>query len=227
LTEEWCIGKPDGAYIACMEDVLDVYEAPSDPTQPRICFDELPCQLLGDLLVPLPMQPGSARKEDYEYERLGTCSLFLAYDLDRGRRYLQVRDRRTKADYADFWDWLTTTHYPDTPKLRIIQDNLNTHTYGSFYEHLPAPRAHQLKNQLDFHFTPKHGSWLNMAEIELSVLVRQCLDRRIPAQQELEREALAWQTERNDAAIQIAWTFTTSKARVKLHRHYQHLNSKH
>jgi len=220
------MGKPDGAYIACMEDVLDVYEEPADPARPRLCFDELPCQLLGDILVPLPMRPGSSRKEDYEYERLGTCSLFLAYDLDRGQRYLQVRSQRTKADYADFWDWLTTTHYPNVAELRVIQDNLNTHSYGSFYEHLPAQRAHQLKNQLDFHFTPKHGSWLNMAEIELSVLVRQCLDRRIPSQQVLAHEALAWQTERNQAAIQIAWTFTTTKARSKLSRHYHNLNSK-
>lgn len=209
-----------------MEDILDVYEQPSEPTQPRICFDELPCQLLGETLAPIPMQPGSPRKEDYEYERCGTCSLLLAYDLDSGRRYLQVREHRTKADYADFWDWLTATYYADTPLIQVIQDNLNTHTYGSFYEHLAAPRAHQLKHQLQFHFTPKHGSWLNMAEIELSVLVRQCLDRRIPSLQVLEREALAWQDERNQAAIQINWTFTTAKARVKLHRHYEHLNSK-
>jgi hypothetical protein len=209
-----------------MEDVLDVYEQPPDPERPRLCFDELPCQLLGDTLVPLPMQPGRTRKEDYEYERKGTCTLFLAYDLDRGQRYIQVRDQRTKADYAAFWDWLTTTHYPDTPKIQVIQDNLNTHSYGSFYEHLPAERAHQLKNQLEFHFTPKHGSWLNMAEIELSVLVRQCLNRRIPSQQLLEGEALAWASERNEAGIRIAWTFTTSKARLKLKRHYQNLNSK-
>lgn len=209
-----------------MEDVLDTYEQPSDPARPRICFDEMPCQLLGEIVVPLPMQPDSPRKEDYEYERHGTCSLLLAYDLDSGMRYLQVRDRRTKADYADFWDWLTTTHYADTPTIQVIQDNLNTHTYGSFYENLPAQRAHELKNQLQFHFTPKHGSWLNMAEIELSVLARQCLDRRIPSQQALEHESLAWQNERNDAAIQVAWTFTTAKARAKLHRHYENLNSK-
>ena len=191
--------------------MLDLYERAAVPTMPRLCFDELPCQLLGDTLLPIPMQPGQTRKEDYEYARFGTCSLLLAYDIDRGQRYLQVRDRRTKADYADFWHWLTTTHYPDTPKIQVIQDNLNTHTYGSFYEHLPAQRAHQLKNQLEFHFTPKHGSWLNMAEIELSVLVRQCLDRRIPSQEILAHEALAWQTARNQAAIRIAWSFTTTQ----------------
>jgi hypothetical protein len=208
-----------------MEDILDIYERSTPSAIPRLCFDELPCQLLGDTLRPIPMQPGQTRKEDYEYERLGTCSLLLAYDIDRGQRYLQVRDRRTKADYADFWHWLTTTHYPNTPKIQVIQDNLNTHTYGSFYEHLPTQRAHQLKNQLEFHFTPKHGSWLNMAEIELSVLVRQSLDRRIPSQQVLEREALAWQTARNQAAIRIVWSFTTSDARKKLNRHYLHLFS--
>lgn len=208
-----------------MEDILDIYERSTPSAIPRLCFDELPCQLLGDTLRPIPMQPGQTRKEDYEYERLGTCSLLLAYDIDRGQRYLQVRDRRTKADYADFWHWLTTTHYPNTPKIQVIQDNLNTHTYGSFYEHLPTQRAHQLKNQLEFHFTPKHGSWLNMAEIERSVLVRQSLDRRIPSQQVLEREALAWQTARNQAAIRIVWSFTTSDARKKLNRHYPHLFS--
>ena len=226
MTETWCIAKPNGDYIACLEDVLDVYEQPSDPKQPRICFDELPCQLLGDTLLPLLMQPDSSRKQDYEYERCGTCSLLLAYDLDRGMRYLQVRERRTKADYAQFWDWLTATYYADAPRIQVIQDNLNTHTYGSFYEHLPVQRAHQLKNQLHFHFTPKHGSWLNMAEIELSVLVRQCLDRRIPSRQALEREALAWQAQRNAAAIHIAWTFTTTTARAKLHRHYENLYPK-
>ena len=138
-----------------------------------------------------------------------------------------MRNQRTKADYADFWDWLITTHYPDTAKLQVIQENLNTHAYGSFYEHIAPPRAHHLKNQLEFHFTPKHGSWLNMADIELSVLVRQALDPRIPAQVALEHEALAWQHERNDAAVQITWSFTTAKARQKLKLHYSNLNSNH
>lgn len=207
-----------------MEDVLDVYERPADPGVGRIGFDELPCQLLGDGIAPLPMQPARARKEDYEYERHGTCAVLLAYDLDRGKRYLQVRRQRTKADYADFMDWLVATHYAATPKIQVVQDNLNTHTYGAFYEHLPAERAHELKHTLEFHFTPKHASWLNMAEIELSVLVRQCLDRRLASPEELQREALAWQHERNDAAVQIAWTFTTQKARVKFQRHYKKLN---
>jgi hypothetical protein len=209
-----------------MEDVLDVYERPPDPKMARLCFDELPCQLLGEVIAPLPMQPGREHKEDYEYERHGTCALLLAYDLDRGKRYLQVRKQRTKADYANFMDWLVSTHYAATTKVQVVQDNLNTHTYGAFYEHLPAERAHELKNTLEFHFTPKHGSWLDMAEIELSVLVRQCLDRRIASPEELEREAFAWQNERNDTTVKIAWTFTTPKARLKFQRHYKKLNSK-
>lgn len=209
-----------------MEAVLDVYEQPPDPERPRLCCDDLPCQRLGDTLVPLPMQPGRTRKEDYEYERMGTCTLCLAYDLDRGQRSIQVRNQRTKTDYAAFWDWLTTTHYPDTPKIQVIQDNLNPHSYGSFYVHLATERAHPLKNQLEFHFTPKHGSWLNMAEIELSVLVRQGLDRRLPAQHRLEAAALAGASERNEVGIQIVWTFTTTTAQLKLKRHYQNLNCK-
>jgi hypothetical protein len=165
-----------------------------------------------------------AGNEDYEYERQGTCALLLAYDLDRGKRYLQVRKQRTKADYADSMDGLVSTHYAATTKVQVVQDNLNTHPSGAFYEHLSAERAHELKNTLEFHFTPKHGSWLNIAEIELSVLVRQCLDRRIASPEELEREALAWQNERNDATVKIAWTFTTQKARVKFQRHYKKLN---
>ena len=208
-----------------MEDVLDVYEQPSDPSRPRICFDEMPYQLVGDVLVPLPMIPGHNRKEDYEYERLGTYSILFAYDVDNGKRYLQIREQRTKADYAHFWDWLTTTHYPQVKQIHVIQDNLNTHTYGSFYAHLPATRAHQLRRQLAFHFTPKHGSWLNMAEIELAVLSRQTLARRFATYDQFVAESLAWQDQRNAAHIHIAWSFTTTNARSKLRRHYLTLNS--
>lgn len=204
---------------------MDLYEQPSEPTRPRLCFDELPYQLVGDVLVPLPMMPGHQRKEDYEYERLGTYAILLAYDVDNGKRYLQVREQRTKADYAHFWDWLTTTHYPTVKQIDVVQDNLNTHNYGSFYEHLPATRAHQLKQQLAFHFTPKHGSWLNMAEIELSVLSRQALDRRFVGYEAFVAESFAWQDKRNAANIQICWSFTTTNARSKLRRHYRSLNS--
>ena len=203
-----------------MEDVLDIYEQPANPQRPRLCFDELPCQLLGDRLVPLEMRPGDTRKEDYDYERYGTCSLLLAYDIDRGKRYLQVRDQRTKADYAAFWDWLVTTHYPTTPKIQVIQDNLNTHSYGSFYEHLPAQRAHHLKHQLEFHFTPKHGSWLNMAEIEINMMDRECLARRIGDADVLEREITSWSKQRNKEKKKIQWSFTRRDADKKLSKYY-------
>lgn len=171
------------------------------------------------------MQPGQPRKVDYEYVRQGTCVVLLAYDIERGQRYVQVRTRRTKQDYAEFVDWLVSTHYPDTQHILLVQDNLNTHTYGAFYEHLPCDRAFQLRQQLEFHFTPKHASWLNMAELEFAALVRQCLDRRLASHADLEREVLAWQDERNAAATTIQWTFTLSEARQKLKRHYLAVNA--
>lgn len=207
-----------------MEDVLDLYARPADETVARICFDERPCQLLGDVMVPLPMTPGHPHKEDYEYKRQGTAVILLAYDIDRGHRYLQVRARRTKADYTDFMAWLVRTHYPTTPNIQVVQDNLNTHTYGSFYEHLPYARAHELRNQLEFHFTPKHASWLNMAELEFAALGKQCLDHRIATQALLEQEALAWQDERNQQTHRIVWSFTTTHARQKLKRLYKAVN---
>ena len=205
--------------------MLALYNRPAVPGVSRLCFDERPCQLLGDALVPLPMQPGKRRKVDYEYVRQGTCVVLLAYDLERGQRYVQVRARRTKQDYAEFMEWLVSTHYPDTQKLLVVQDNLNTHSYGAFYEHLPCARAFDLRQRLEFHFTPKHASWLNMAELEFAALVRQCLDRRLASQAQLEREVLAWQDERNAAATTIQWTFTVSTARHKLNRHYQSVHS--
>lgn len=209
-----------------MEDVLDLYAQPAHPDVARICFDERPCQLLADILAPLPMRPGQPVRADYEYKRQGTAVVLLAYDIDRGRRYLQVRHQRTKADYADFMDWLVRTHYPTTTTIQLVQDNLNTHTYGAFYEHLPCQRARELSNQLKFHFTPKHASWLNMAELEFAALVKQSLDRRVDSITQLEQEALAWQDERNRLAVCIDWTFTTTDARHKLKRHYQTVNPK-
>ncbi len=208
-----------------MEDVLALYSRPTTPGVSRLCFDERPCQLLGDVLIPLPMQAGQSRKVDYEYVRQGTCVVLLAYDIERGQRYVQVRARRTKQDYAEFMDWLVSTHYPDTQKLLLVQDNLNTHSYAAFYEHLPCERAFDLRQRLEFHFTPKHASWLNMAELEFAALVRQCLDRRLASQAELEQEVLAWQEERNATATTIHWTFTLSDARHKLKRHYQSVYS--
>ncbi len=205
--------------------MLAVYNRPTVPGVSRLCFDERPCQLLDDGLVPLPMQPGKSRKVDYEYVRQGTCVVLLAYDLERGQRYVQVRARRTKQDYAEFMQWVVSSHYPDARKLLLVLDNLNTHSYGAFYEQLPCERAFDLRQRLEFHFTPKHASWLNMAELEFAALVRQCLDRRLASQAQLEHEVLTWQDERNAAATTIQWTFTVSDARHKLKRHYQSVNS--
>lgn len=209
-----------------MEDVLDLYQAFLDPARPRLCFDERPCQLLGQVVAPLPMQRGRAKREDYEYTRQGTAVVLLAYDLDRGRRFVEVRHRRTKADYAEFMRRLVQAHYADVLQIRLVQDNLNTHSYGSFYEHLEVETAHWLKNKLEFHFTPKHGSWLNLAELELSALSRQCLDRRIESLEALAQEVKAWEQQRNEQGVKLSWSFTTRGAREKLKRHYDNLRPK-
>jgi hypothetical protein len=224
LKKQWCIGTIDGPYLANMEDVLDVYAQPAEGLIARLCFDERPCQLLGEVLAPLPPAPGQPTRQDYEYERNGTACVLLAYDLDTQQRYVQVRKQRTKKDYAEFMDWLLKTHYSEKQQVHLVQDNLNTHQAGSFYERLAVERAHQMKNQLTFHYTPKHGSWLNMAEIEFSALAKQCLDRRIATIEALEQEVLAWIQERNEKKVPIKWLFDTPKARTKLKRHYVKLN---
>lgn len=196
-----------------------------NPKVARLCFDECPCQLLADFVEALPMRPGLVSKQDYEYIRQGTGVILLAYDLDTGQRYVQVRRQRTKRDYAQFMCWLITTHYADVECVQLVQDNLNTHTYGAFYEHLPADQAHALMTKINFHFTPKHASWLNMAELEFSVLARQCLGQRFTTLAHLQQAVCAWVQERNRAVIRIRWTFTTHDARLKLRRHYLNLNS--
>jgi len=158
--------------------VLDLYEQPYDPKHPVICFDERPCQLIGDAIIPVPIKPGSPKKEHYEYIRNGTCCIFLAFEPRAGNRIVCVKERRTRVDYADFMKTLAL-RYPEAETILLVQDNLNTHTAGSFYEALPPEEAFKLARRFEFHFTPRKGSWLNMAEIELSVLSKQCLDRRI------------------------------------------------
>jgi len=202
-----------------LEDLLDLYAQPYDPQQPVICVDERPCQLIGDRLTPLPMQPGQPKKEDTQYERHGVCCLLLAVEPLAGVRFAQVRSRRTARDYAEFMQALTA-QYPEAACLRIVQDNLNTHTPGSFYQRFDPATAWALKQRFEFHATPTHASWLNMAEIELSAISKQCLDRRIASMEELEREALACVNERNEHASKITWQFTTNDARKKLKRHY-------
>ena len=222
-----------------MEEILDVYSQPvadqpvadqpvaaigdssSEPASTvRLCFDERPCQLIGQVMAPLPMQAAKPLKQDYEYERNGTACVLLAYDLDSHQRYVQVREQRTKKDYAQFMDWLVKEHYPKAQKIHLVQDNLNTHQAGSFYQHLPLQRAYELKHKFLFHYTPLHASWLNMAEIEFSALSKQCLDRRIEDIDTLRREVLAWSKERNQNKVKIHWLFDTPKARAKFKRHY-------
>jgi hypothetical protein len=205
-------------FIWHMEDVLDVYEQPYDPKRPVICFDERPCQLIGDVIVPIPIKPGSPKKEHYEYVRNGTCCIFLAFEPRAGKRLISVKEHRTKVDYADFMKMLAQ-HYPDADTILLVQDNLNTHTAGSFYEALPPDDAFELAKRFEYHYTPKKGSWLNMAEIELSALSKQCLDRRIVDMEKLADEVSAWERERNAIGATVRWRFNKDNARVKLQRH--------
>ena len=203
-----------------MEDILDLYEQPYDSKHPLVCFDERPCQLLGDLVAPLPMKPGRVRKEDYTYQRHGTCCLLIAFEPLTGRRVVQVRAHRTKRDYAQFMKTLVEMYYPNVDYIRLVQDNLNTHSAGAFYEAFDPEAAHDLKSKFEYHYTPKKASWLNMVEIELSILSKQCLDRRIPSMSELAKEVKALVQKRNRAHATVNWRFTTSQARVKLHKRY-------
>ena len=220
----WCIGIINGEYLANMEDVLDLYAQPQQEGIARLCFDERPCQLIGQVLTPIPPKPNSTKKEHQEYLRNGVCNVLLAYDIDTGQRYLKVTTTKTKADYTDFMQWIVKEHYLNVTKIKLVQDNFGTHSYGAFYENLPFEEARKLKNKLEFHFTPKHGSWLNMAEMEFSSLSRQCLDRRIESQEKLESEALIWQKNRNLKAVKVNWSFTTEKARTKLENRYKEIN---
>ncbi len=202
-----------------MEHLLALYEWPYDPLKPVICIDERPCQLVGDLILPLPMQPGKLRREDYEYKREGTCCVFIAVEPLRGWRYLEVRAHRTKVDYAEFMRNVAA-QYALEAQLHVVQDNLNTHTAGSFYAAFEPEEAFRLAQHFDFHYTPIHGSWLNMAEIELAALSKQCLDRRIGDQKTLQQEAKAWEKQRNEAEIKIQWRFTKRQARKKFKKKY-------
>lgn len=208
-----------------MEDVLALYEQSYDPLRPVVCFDERPWQLLGDILAPLPMKPGSPMRQDYEYERNGTCCIFLAFDPFRGWRFVQIRARRTARDYAAFMQELVDTHYPGIECMRLVQDNLNTHTPGSFYHAVAPQEAFECAQKFELHYTPRKGSWLNMAEIELAALAKQCLDRRISDVQTLQKETALWTARRNKACKTVHWKFTPSEARSKLKSKYPMLQN--
>lgn len=207
-----------------MEDVLSFYNWQSDEKLARICFDERPCQLLADVIAPLPLKEGKALREDSQYTRHGTAVILLAYDIDTGKRYVEVRERRTKKDYAAFMQHLLDEHYRDKTNVHVVQDNLNTHTFGAFYEHLPAPKARAMTSKFIFHFTPKHGSWLNMAEIEFSALARQCLGRRINSIDTLSKQVSIRAQERNKQSVKVHWSFTVDIAREKLSSQYEKVN---
>ncbi|MGH3952310.1 MAG: IS630 family transposase [Pseudonocardiaceae bacterium] len=221
LKKQWTIpANANGEFAARMEDVLDVYARPHDPEVPVVCMDEKPYQLLAHAREPIPAAPGSDAKIDSEYVRCGTCSIFVWVEPLAGRRRVVARRQRTRVDWAHEVDHLLNLDYPGAAKVVLVMDNLNTHTLGSLYEAFEPAKARALAQRLEIHYTPKHGSWLNIAEIELSALTRQCLDRRIEDLELLNTELAAWQTETNADQRQVQWHFTTSDARTRLRHLY-------
>lgn len=216
----WCIGTPSASYVAKMEDVLDVYQRPYDPLRPVVCFDEGGKELRDTPQGTLPRQPGQASKQDYEYERFGKANLFLWVEPLAGRRGVRVTERHTYADTAHFLRALVDEEYPEAEAVVLVCDNLAPHGPACLYASFEPEEAHRINRKIEWHYTPEHGSWLNMAECELSVLQRQCLERRIPDAETLAREAAAWEQQRNAISVQIHWQFTTADARIKLRRLY-------
>ena len=208
--------KENADFVAAMEDVLEVYQRPYDPLRPQVCVDETSKQLTKEIRTPLPTGPGRPARVDSEYERNGTANLFMLFEPLRGWRHVEVTERRTKIDFAHVIRDLVDGHYPQAETIVLVMDNLNTHKVASLYEAFPPAEARRLIEKLEIHYTPKHGSWLDMAETELGVLSRQCLDRRLPDRETLTREVAAWETSRNAAESKVHWRFTTADARIKL-----------
>ncbi len=207
-----------------MEELLDLYAQPYNPDYPVVCFDERPCFLIGDTIAPIPTQEGKVAKEHYSYQKNGSCCLLAAIEPLKGNRFAKVYAQRTRKEYTDFMQMLSK-QYPDAKKIKVVQDNLNTHKTASFYQHLPADEAFALAQRFEFHYTPKSASWLNMIEIEFSALSRQCLNRRIPSQEKLTEEIATIIEERNKNKIKIDWQFSIKNARTKLNNKYQAVNS--
>ena len=203
-----------------MEDLLDLYAEPYDPRYPVICFDEVPYQLISEKQKPLPIQPGKPQRYDYEYQRQGTCNLFMFLQPLLGWRHVKITAQRTKQDFAHCIQDLADIHFSEAEKIRVVLDNLNIHTPAAFYETFPPEQARTLARKIEFHYTPKHSSWLNMAEVEISVLYEQCLDRRLGQLNRLQNEIAAWQAERNARQATIDWRFSITNARDKLKRLY-------
>jgi transposase len=216
----WCIAKIDADYIACMEDLLDLYAEPHDPKRPVVCFDESPIQLIGEIRVPITPKPGKRYRYDSEYKRNGTANLFVMVDANRSWRKVKVTDRRANQDFAVCMRDLANVDYPNAEKIRVVMDNLSTHTASAIYQTFPADEARRILRRLEFHYTPRHASWLNMVEIEIGVIRRQCLDRRIDSRARLETEIRAWQRQRTQSGMRIRWMFSTDQARVKMAKSY-------
>jgi len=210
----------NAAFVAGMEDVLEVYQRPRDPACPMVCVDETSKQLIAETRVPITAKPGRPARHDYEYERNGTANLFMMFAPLEGSRHVKVTDRHAAVDYAQILKELSDTHFPKAEKIVLVQDNLSTHKPASLYEAFPAPEARRLVERFEWHYTPKHGSWLNMAESELGTLSSQCLDRRIPDKETLIGEVAAWENRRNKNHTKADWQFTTADARIKLKRLY-------
>ena len=220
----WCIPKVDGEYVARMEDVLDLYAEPPDPKRPVVCFDESPVQLIGETRQPIPAMSGRLERYDCEYKRNGTANLFILLDVHRSWRGVKVTGSRAAVDFAACMRELCDVHFPNAERIRVVLDNLSTHSAGALYQAFPAAEARRMLRRLEFHYTPKHASWLNMVEIEIGVLRSQCLDRRIATKARLIAEVAAWERHRNASGARIQWMFTTYKARAKMGRAYPHPN---
>jgi hypothetical protein len=221
LKEPWCIPPQSNAeFVAAMEDVLEVYHRPYDEKRPLVCLDEASRQLIGEIVEPIPAQPGQPQRIDYEYVRNGTANLFMIFEPLLGWRYVEVTERRTAKDLADVLRWLVEDVHTEAEKVVLVTDNLNTHTPACLYEAFAPEQARRIAEKLEWHHTPKHGSWLNMAEIELSVLSRQCLNGRIESREEMQKEVWAWKDERNEREVKVQWRFTTADARIKLRKLY-------
>ena len=220
----WCIPQVDGEYVARMEDVLDLYAQPPDPKRPVVGFDESPVQLIGETRQPIPAMPGQLERYDCEYKRNGMANLFILLDVHRSWRRVKVTDSRAAVDFAACMRELCDVHFPKAERIRVVLDNLSTHSAGALYQAFPAAEARRMLRRLEFHYTPKHASWLNMVEIEIGVLPSQCLDRRIATKARLIAEVAAWERHRNASGARIQWMFTTSKARAKMGRAYPHPN---
>lgn len=218
--EMWCIPKVDAEYVARMEDVLDLYAEPPDPKRPVVSFDESPTQLIGEVRQPIPPAPGQLERYDSEYRRNGTVNLFLFLDVHQPWRKVKVTDRRTAVDFAECMRDLVDRHYPEAKLIRVVLDNLSTHSSGALYQAFPPEEARRILRRLEFHYVPKHASWLNMVEIEIGVLRMQCLDRRIGDRERLESEIAAWERQRNASGARIEWMFTADKARSKMGQAY-------